>query len=160
MYFLLAFADQLTNLFDGTLTFCRLILCFGNVCFALFKSSGALVANKAVQHEQAAYANKDRGLQFNVLVQPCEKEIHESDSFLTNLRENERLRRLRKSIDENKVKIDAFDMEEAARARRQFDDKYAVEKKREGDMEAEVCLSILCVLTLKMDRFSVFPAGR
>ena len=75
-------------------------------------------------------------------VSKCEKEIHESDSFLANLRENERLRRLRKSIDENKAKIDAFDMEEAARARRQFDDKYALEKKREGDMEAEVRHSI------------------
>ena len=73
-------------------------------------------------------------------VSKCEKEIHESDSFLANLRENERLRRLRKSIEENKTKIDAFDMEEAARARRQFDDKYALEKKREGDMEAEVRL--------------------
>lgn len=30
-------------------------------------------------------------------------------------------------------------MEEAARARRQFDEKFAAEKKREGDMEAEVC---------------------
>ena len=29
-------------------------------------------------------------------------------------------------------------MEEAAKARRQFDEKYAAEKKREGDMEAEV----------------------
>lgn len=96
-------------------------------------------------------AERERSVEeIRELVSKCEKEIHESDSFLTNLRENERLRRLRKSIDENKVKIDAFDMEEAARARRQFDDKYAVEKKREGDMEAEVCLSILCVLTLKM----------
>lgn len=31
-------------------------------------------------------------------------------------------------------------MEEAARARRQFDEKYATEKKREGDMEAEVSI--------------------
>ena len=67
-----------------------------------------------------------------------EKQIHESDSFLSNLRDNERMRKLRRSIAENKEKIDAFDMEEAAKARRQFDEKYAVEKKREGDMEAEV----------------------
>ena len=75
-------------------------------------------------------------------VSKCEKEIHESDSFLSNLRDNERIRRLRKSIEENKAKIDSFDMEAAAKARRQFDDKYASEKKREGDMEAEVCLSL------------------
>lgn len=67
-----------------------------------------------------------------------EKEIHESDSFLANLRDNERIRKLRRNIAENKSKIDDFDMEEAAKARRQFDAKYTVEKKREGDMEAEV----------------------
>ncbi|KAH8114569.1 AAA domain-containing protein [Phellopilus nigrolimitatus] len=66
-----------------------------------------------------------------------EKEIHESDSFLSNLRDNERIRRLRRDIATNKEEIDAFDMEEAAKARRQFNDKYAAEKKREGDMEAE-----------------------
>ncbi|OCB89866.1 hypothetical protein A7U60_g2895 [Sanghuangporus baumii] len=66
-----------------------------------------------------------------------EKQIHESDSLLSNLRDNERIRKLRRSIAENKEKIDAFDMEEAAKARRQFDEKYAAEKKREGDMEAE-----------------------
>lgn len=76
--------------------------------------------------------------EMRVSVSKREKEIHESDSFLSNLRENERLRRLRKAIEENKTKIDAFDMEEAARARRQFDEKYTEEKKREGDMEAEV----------------------
>lgn len=69
-----------------------------------------------------------------------EKEIHESDSFLANLRENERARKLRRDIAANKDKIAAFDMEEAARARRQFDEKYATEKKREGDMEAEVSI--------------------
>ncbi|KAI5117920.1 hypothetical protein M0805_001999 [Coniferiporia weirii] len=66
-----------------------------------------------------------------------EKEVHESDSFLANLRDNERIRKLRRNIATNKEKIDAFDMEEAAKAHRQFDDKYAAEKKREGDMEAE-----------------------
>lgn len=84
-------------------------------------------------------ADRERSVEeIRVLLSSCEKEIHESDSFLANLRENERLRRLRKSIEENKTKIEAFDMEEAARARRQFDEKYASEKKREGDMEAEV----------------------
>lgn len=70
-----------------------------------------------------------------------EKEIHESDSFLANLRENERIRKLRKDIAANKEKISAFDMEEAAKARRQFDERYAAEKKREGDLEAEVSVA-------------------
>lgn len=72
-----------------------------------------------------------------------EKEIHESDSFLSNLRENERIRKLRRDIKANEEKIAAFDIEEAAKARRQFDEKYAAEKKREGGMEAEVTNCLL-----------------
>ena len=69
----------------------------------------------------------------------CEKEIHESDSFLANVRDNERMRKLNRDIKARRERIEAFDMEEAARARREFDEKYAPAKKREGDMEAEVC---------------------
>ena len=48
------------------------------------------------------------------------------------------IRKLRRIIAADKEKIESFDMEEAAKARRQFDEKYAAEKKREADMEAEV----------------------
>ena len=68
-----------------------------------------------------------------------EKEINDSDKILSNVRDNERIRRLRKVIASDNEKIKSFDMEEAAKARRQFDEKYKAETKRAGDMEAEVC---------------------
>lgn len=103
--------------------------------------------------------NQDRSIEeVRKVIGRCEKEIHESDSFLSNLRENERIRRLQKSMEENKAKIDSFDMEEAAKARRQFDDKYASEKKREGDMEAEVSL-IFPLTRSNLNLDAVFTAG-
>ncbi|PAV16910.1 dna repair rad50 [Pyrrhoderma noxium] len=66
-----------------------------------------------------------------------EKEINDSDKILSNVRDNERIRRLRKVIASDNEKIKSFDMEEAAKARRQFDEKYKAETKRAGDMEAE-----------------------
>lgn len=67
------------------------------------------------------------------------KELHESQALALTIAANERIRRTRREIAAIKGKIEAFDMEEAARARRQFDTKYLAEKRREADLEAEVC---------------------
>jgi hypothetical protein len=58
---------------------------------------------------------------------------------MTNLRENIRVRKLGKEIDATQAEIDAMDMEQAAKARRQFDQKYNVEKQRETEMQSKVC---------------------
>ena len=58
---------------------------------------------------------------------------------MTNLRENIRVRKLGKEIDVTQAEIDAMDMEQAAKARRQFDQKYNVEKQRETEMQSKVC---------------------
>ena len=58
---------------------------------------------------------------------------------MTNLRENIRVRKLSKEIDTTQAEIDAMDMEQAAKARRQFDQKYNMEKQRETEMQSKVC---------------------
>jgi len=57
---------------------------------------------------------------------------------MTNLRENIRVRKLAKEIDATQAEIDAMDMEQAAKARRQFDLKYNLEKQRETEMQSKV----------------------
>jgi len=65
---------------------------------------------------------------------------------MTNLRENIRVRKLAKEIDTTQAEIDAMDMEQAAKARRQFDQKYNVEKQRETEMQSKVRRIWVCLL--------------
>ncbi|KAF9783547.1 AAA domain-containing protein [Thelephora terrestris] len=66
-----------------------------------------------------------------------DKEVNESNASMTNLRENIRVRKLAKEIEVTQAEIDAMDMEEAAKARRQFDVKYNLEKQRETEMQSQ-----------------------
>jgi len=66
-----------------------------------------------------------------------DKEVAESGSNNSKIRDNLRIREMRKEILKIQEKIEGFDLEEAAKARRQFDAKYASERKRESDMESE-----------------------
>ncbi|RXW22871.1 hypothetical protein EST38_g2975 [Candolleomyces aberdarensis] len=63
-------------------------------------------------------------------VKGIEREISESGASNTNLRENLRVRKLQKEIVEIQAKIDQFDVEEAARAKRNFETQWA---KRHGE---------------------------
>lgn len=77
-----------------------------------------------------------------------DKEVNESNASMTNLRENIRVRKLVKEIAATQTEIDAMDMEEAAKARRQFDLKYNLEKQRETEMQSKVrrAQSLTCVI--------------
>ncbi|PSR71740.1 hypothetical protein PHLCEN_2v12388 [Hermanssonia centrifuga] len=66
-----------------------------------------------------------------------DKEINQSGASVANLRENIRVRRLIKDIAATQAKIDTFDMEEAAKAKRNFQEKYPIEKQRETDMQSK-----------------------
>jgi DNA repair protein RAD50 len=73
------------------------------------------------------------------MIASIDKEISESSASTTNLRENLRVRKLMHSIVETQAEIDSMDMEQAAKARRHFEDKYKVEKRRETEMQSRVC---------------------
>lgn len=68
-----------------------------------------------------------------------EKELNEAGTRLLHLRENKRIRRLKAEIAEAQKNIDDIDMDEAARAKRNFEEKYGIEKKKEEDVAHKVC---------------------
>ena len=73
------------------------------------------------------------------VIAQIEKEINESGSSTANLRENLRMRRMKKDIVSLQAEIESHDVEEAGRAKRNFEDRYKVEKQRETDLQAKVC---------------------
>ncbi|KAJ4482060.1 hypothetical protein J3R30DRAFT_3286505 [Lentinula aciculospora] len=66
-----------------------------------------------------------------------DKEISESGSTLSNLRENVRLRKLVKQIQETQTEIDSYDMEEAAKAKRTFQEKWKSAKDKEEELQQQ-----------------------
>jgi predicted nucleic acid-binding Zn-ribbon protein len=84
---------------------------------------------------------KDLNLQIEELrttIAEIDKEINESGASLANLRENIRIRKLAHDIEVTKAEINSYDLEEAARARRNFEDKYSGEKEKESQMQTKV----------------------
>jgi DNA repair protein RAD50 len=77
-----------------------------------------------------------------------EKEINESGSSTANLRENIRVRRMKKDIIQLQRDIESHDVEEAGRAKRNFEDRYKVEKQKETELQAKVCATCLDFLLL------------
>lgn len=67
-----------------------------------------------------------------------DKVINESGSSLSHLRENIRLRKVSKQIEETQAEIDKHDMEEAARAKRTFAEKWKIAKDREDKLQNKV----------------------
>ena len=72
-----------------------------------------------------------------------DKEIGESSASMSNLRENLRIRRLRQDIAATQAEIDAIDLEEAAKAKRIFEEKYNIEKQMETQLQSSVWTVIL-----------------
>jgi DNA repair protein RAD50 len=73
-----------------------------------------------------------------VEISNIDKIISESGAFVGNLRENIRVRKLIKDIAATQAEIATYDLDEAAKAKRIFDEKYSVEKQKETDLHAEV----------------------
>jgi hypothetical protein len=71
-----------------------------------------------------------------------DKEISDSGSTIANLRENIRVRKIEKDIQRTREEIATYDMEEAAKAKRNFDSKWDVAKKTEDELKAAVNQSI------------------
>lgn len=73
------------------------------------------------------------------------KEVNESGAALSRLRENIRLRKLVRQIANLNDEIASHDMEQAATARKNFDEQYNREKTRETEMQSRVC-QLLCLM--------------
>ena len=69
-----------------------------------------------------------------------DKEISEAAVTLANLRENIRFRRLKRDLTATEAELDAIDMEEAAKAKRIWTEKWNMEKQKETDLQTKVRL--------------------
>lgn len=75
------------------------------------------------------------------------KQVNESGAASSRLRENIRLRKLIRQIAKITEEIASHDMEQAATARRNFDEQYNREKARETEMQSRVCVATNSKLT-------------
>ncbi|KAG1899589.1 uncharacterized protein F5891DRAFT_1189393 [Suillus fuscotomentosus] len=66
-----------------------------------------------------------------------DRDISESGSLVANLHGNIRIRKLSRDIAATQAEIDSCDMEGAAKAKRNFEDRYQVEKQRETEMQSK-----------------------
>ncbi|KAL1950586.1 hypothetical protein VTO73DRAFT_5710 [Trametes versicolor] len=66
-----------------------------------------------------------------------DKEINEAGMTMANLRENIRVRRLMRELASTQAELDAIDMEEAAKAKRIWTDRWNVEKQKETELQAK-----------------------
>ncbi|RDB18009.1 DNA repair protein rad50 [Hypsizygus marmoreus] len=65
-------------------------------------------------------------------IKEIDKEINASGASVANYRDNIRVRKLAKEIIDTQTEIDSHDMEEAAKARRNFEEKYGKAKEKEN----------------------------
>ncbi|KAI0822321.1 hypothetical protein BC628DRAFT_691139 [Trametes gibbosa] len=66
-----------------------------------------------------------------------DKEINEAGMTMANLRENLRVRRLMRELASTQAELDAIDMEEAAKAKRIWTERWNVEKQKETDLQTK-----------------------
>jgi DNA repair protein RAD50 len=76
------------------------------------------------------------------LVQKQDNDVSAAGADLANLRDNLRLRKLQREIQEIKDFIKSLKLEEASKAREQFDEKWGKVKAAENAAQARVCLFI------------------
>jgi len=73
------------------------------------------------------------------VISSIDKEINESGATISNLRDNIIVQKLNLDIARIQSEIDSNDMEEAAKARRNYEDKYVPAKRREDKLSEVVC---------------------
>jgi len=76
-------------------------------------------------------------------ISEIDKEINESGASMANLRENIRIRKLIRDIAATQGEIDSHDMEEAAKARRNFDHQYKIKKAQEDELHSKVFSTVV-----------------
>ncbi|KAJ6508778.1 hypothetical protein C8R45DRAFT_1050733 [Mycena sanguinolenta] len=69
------------------------------------------------------------------VIKSIEKEINESGAYMATLRENIRVRKLMREIKKLQAEIDSKDIEGAAKAKRNFEDKYGPAKDKEMKLQ-------------------------
>ena len=100
-----------------------------------------------VDQFQAKIHELDRDLEgARQVIARIDKEINESGASVANLRDNIRLRKLIRDIAATQDEIDSHDMDEAAKAKRNFEDQYKVKKAEESELQSKVFIVASCVV--------------
>jgi DNA repair protein RAD50 len=95
-------------------------------------------ADAIVRYEAKIQEHRLEIEQIRKNIAQLDKEINEGGAALTNLRENCRLRKLESDIQATQSEIDSCDLDGAAKAKRNFEEKYQPEKDRENEMQQRV----------------------
>ena len=74
------------------------------------------------------------------VISSIDREINQSGATISNLRDNIIVQKLNADIARIQSQIDSYDMEEAAKARRNYEDKYEPAKRREDKLSEVVRL--------------------
>ena len=93
------------------------------------------------QIEEQEVKVQELGLQLEKIratIGEIDKEINEARMTVANLRENIRVHRLMRELAATQAELDAIDMEEAAKAKRIWTEKWNVEKQKETDLQTKV----------------------
>jgi DNA repair protein RAD50 len=77
------------------------------------------------------------------------QEVSSANTTLSNLKDNIRLRKINRDIQEVETEKAGLDLEEASRARQQFDERYGPAKAQEEEANRQVSRSLLSNLYLK-----------
>ena len=67
-----------------------------------------------------------------------DQEINQANLTMANLRDNMRFRRLKRELEGIETELSAIDMEEAAKAKRIWTEKWTAEKQKETDLQSKV----------------------
>lgn len=95
--------------------------------------------NEAIEEKEAEVQEQALKLeQIRTKLSEIDKETSEAAVTLANLRENIRFRRLKRDLTATEIELDAIDMEEAAKAKRIWTEKWNVEKQKETDLQTKV----------------------
>ncbi len=107
--------------------------------------------NEVIEEKEAEVQEQALKLeQIRAKLGEIDKEISEAAVTLANLRENIRFRRLKRDLAATEAELDAIDMEEAAKAKRIWTEKWNVEKQKETDLQTKVC----CMRDLGRERWT------
>jgi len=92
------------------------------------------------------------------LVQKQDNDVSAAGADLANLRENLRLKKLQREIQETKDVIKSLKLEEASKAKEQFEEKWGKAKAAENEAQARVCIYLL-IYDIRRSPFVVLTTG-
>lgn len=95
--------------------------------------------NELIEEKEAEVQEQGLKLeQIRAKLSEIDKEINEAGVTMANLRENLRFRRLKRDLASTEAELNAIDMEEAAKAKRIWTEKWNIEKQKETDLQTKV----------------------